>query len=153
MKFIRKFWNLLKDGTKTLAEIRASLSYSHSGSLTQIINNLVVSGFITKYYQWSLRLGSPSKQSLYRISDCYTRFYLKYIKPNRDKIERDYYKDLNLNALPGWDFIMGFQIESLLLQNRLSLLKSIGIDPSDIVGDNPYYQSKTARKSGCQVDY
>ena len=48
---------------------------------------------------------------------------------------------------------MGFQIESLLLQNRSLLIQSIGVQPADIVNDNPYYQEKTSSRRGCQIDY
>lgn len=48
---------------------------------------------------------------------------------------------------------MGFEIECLLLQNRAALLKSVGIDPSDCVFDNPYFQAASTRKKGCQIDY
>ena len=49
--------------------------------------------------------------------------------------------------------MMGYQVENLLLQNRPLLLKSLQINPADVVGDNPYYQSKTLRHKGCQIDY
>src|SRR4029077_19582608 len=55
--------------------------------------------------------------------------------------------------LPGWDSIMGFQVESLLLTNRDFLLNTLGIDPSSVVRDNPFIQTPTSRKKGCQIDY
>ena len=49
--------------------------------------------------------------------------------------------------------MLGFQVESLLLYNRPLILKKIGVEPADVVGDNPYIQSKTSRQKGCQIDY
>lgn len=48
---------------------------------------------------------------------------------------------------------MGFQLENLLLKNRLLLLKALGIYPQDVAIDNPYIQKATARQKGCQIDY
>jgi hypothetical protein len=41
----------------------------------------------------------------------------------------------------------------LLLNNRSDLLKSLNIDPADIVADNPYIQQATTKVRGCQIDY
>ena len=60
---------------------------------------------------------------------------------------------MNITQLNGWDTMMGFQVESLLLQNRPLLLKALGVFPTDIVGDNPYLQKGTTRYKGCQIDY
>lgn len=109
--------------------------------------------FVTKHAQWSLKTGKERRQSLYRLNDPYIRFFLKYIEPNLFKINKGIYEAISLSQLPGYDTIMGFEIECLLLQNRAALLKSVGIDPSDCVFDNPYFQAASTRKKGCQIDY
>ncbi len=48
---------------------------------------------------------------------------------------------------------MGFQLESLLLTNREFLFQTLGLDPSLVICDNPFVQSPTTRKKGCQIDY
>ena len=63
------------------------------------------------------------------------------------------YSDISLAQLPGFETMMGFQTESLLMQNRSEMLKSIGINPAEIVFDNPYFQSSSTRHKGCQIDY
>ncbi len=149
----KKILQILSSGMKTQEEIRSELNYAQSGTLSNMLNHLITAGFITQHAQWSLKTGKTSKQSLYRLSDCYVRFYLKYIEPNRLKIDQNSFQDLNLEQLPGWLSMMGFQIENLLLENRPLLLKSIGILSADIVADNPYLQQPTLRKKGCQIDY
>ena len=37
--------------------------------------------------------------------------------------------------------------------NRRFILKSLGINPADIVADGPFRQSKTSVDDGCQIDY
>lgn len=144
---------ILGNGNKTLAEIRALLNYSKSGTLSDKLQELIISGFVTKHYQWSLKTGKIRKQSIYRLSDCYLRFFIKYIEPNLLRIEQGSYDQKSINRLSEWDSMMGIQVESLLLQNRPLLLKSMGINPQDIENDNPYLQQKSSRHRGCQIDY
>lgn len=136
-----------------LIEIRDALSYSKSGSLSKHLTMLETSGFVSKHSSWSLKTGKAGKKSLYRLADNYVHFYLKYIKPSLSKIQKNSFSDIPLSSLPSWEVMMGFQLENLLLKNRLLLLKALGIYPQDVVIDNPYIQKATARQKGCQIDY
>jgi AAA+ ATPase superfamily predicted ATPase len=136
-----KILEILADGMKTLAEIRAAINYSHGGTLSELTDNLAVCGFIRKHRQWSFKTKKQKKQSIYGICDPYIRFYLKYIKPNGGR-----------EKLPdGFDSMIGLQIESLLVQNRQMILKTLGLE--DPLTDNPYVQRPTLSKKGCQIDY
>lgn len=143
----------LGGGMKSLNEIRNELNYPRSGTLSKLMEHLIISGFVTRHAQWSLKTGLERRQSLYRINDPYVRFFLKYIDPNLSKITKGAYKDVSMAQMPGYDTMMGFQVECLLLQNRSELLRNIGINPSDCVFDNPYFQSPSSRHKGCQIDY
>lgn len=143
----------LASGMKTLGDLRKAVGYAASGVFSQIVENLITAGFVTSHYQWSLKSVHVSKISLYRLSDPYLRFYIKYIEPNLQKINQKSFQDMSIAQLSGWDTMMGFQVESLLLQNRPLLLKALGVFPTDIVGDNPYLQKGTTRYKGCQIDY
>lgn len=150
----KKILQILDDGMKTLSEIRETLKLAKGGMLSIFIQNLITSGFVTEHYQWSLKTKHLSKKKgLYRLSDLYTRFYIKYIEENKLKIKHGTFQDIEITSLPGWESTMGYQVENLLLQNRALLLKTLQINPIDVVGDNPYYQSKTLRHKGCQIDY
>ena len=81
------------------------------------------------------------------------RFYIKYIDKNISKIERGSFHLKSLTALPGWDTIMGFQFENLVLNNRPLIHKALHINPEDIISENPFYQRKTSSQPGCQIDY
>src|SRR3990167_6678216 len=152
-KIHKEICHALGEGDKTQAEIRKALHYANSGTLSKIIQDLITCGYVSKHYQWSLKTNRVGKQSIYRLSDCYLRFYLKYIEPNRQKIEQGTFQDVSIQHLPGWEAMIGIQAESLLLQNRSLLIKSIGINTADIVNDNPYFQRKTRQHRGCQIDY
>ncbi len=149
----KKIVSILAEGLRPLSDIRDALDYSSSGTLSDLVKNLITAGFITQHTQWSLKTGHTTKNSLYRLRDPYLRFYIKYIEPHWEQIQKNNYQNWNINQLPGWDSMMGFQIENLLLNNRACLLKAIDISPSDIVFDNPYRQNKTTRQKGCQIDY
>lgn len=131
----------LCDGMKTLSEIREAIEYAQSGTLSDLMENLIICGFVSKHPKWSLKTKKLSSQSVYRVCDSYIRFYLKYIKPagNRRKLPKGFYG------------IMGLQMESLLIQNREIIWKLLGIE--NVLIDNPYIQKPTATKKGCQIDY
>jgi hypothetical protein len=48
---------------------------------------------------------------------------------------------------------MGLQFENLILNNREYIWKQLNINPSDILVDNPFFQRKTGKQAGCQIDY
>lgn len=149
----KKILESLKEGMKTLAEIREDISFGQSGTLSQLMEHLTIAGFVKKQSLWSFKTAKPLKQSLYRICDPYMRFYLRVIEGHRAKIDSGAFIDTALSSLPGFDAHMGLQLEYLLLQNRPLLLKAMGISTSDIICDGPYRQSQTGSAKGCQIDY
>ena len=149
----KKILNSLKDGSRTLSEIRQTIEFAHSGTLSQMMDHLIVAGFVVKQPLWSFRTAAPLKQSLYRISDPYMRFYLKVIEPNMSGISEGGFDQVPLSTMPGFEIHMGLQLEALLLQNRPLLLQKLGISPVDIVRSGPYRQTKTTTQQGCQIDY
>ncbi|MEN8236044.1 MAG: ATP-binding protein [Pseudomonadota bacterium] len=143
----------LAGGMKTLTQLRSGTHYSHSGSFSEYLKILCSAGYITEHQNWSLKTGSMGRRNLYRLSDNYIRFYIKYIEPNLAKINSQRFKHTSLSTLPGWETMMGLQVENLILKNRHLILKKLGIPPHDIVNDNPYIQHPTKRQRGCQIDY
>ncbi len=149
----KKILDSLKNGARTLSEIRQSIEFAHSGTLSQMMDRLIVAGFVVKQSLWSFKTANPLKQSLYRISDPYMRFYLKVIEPNLGAISDCGFDQVQLSTMPGFETHMGLQLEALLLQNRPLLLQKLGISPVDIVRSGPYRQTKTTTQQGCQIDY
>ncbi len=72
----------------------------------------------------------------------------KYTEPYRRRIERDI-----LKRLPALDSIFGLKFENLVINNRQKLFELLALDVDDIVYDNPFFQNKTSRQQGCQIDY
>lgn len=149
----KRIITLLSQGMKDRLELQKIMAYPSSGTLSHHLKALEICGFVSKHPDWSLKTGSPGKQTLYRLSDNYLRFYIHYIEPHLTKIEQGAFLDIPLSSLPGWESMLGFQLENLLLKNRALLYQAIGIHSQDIVVDNPYFQKATERKKGCQIDY
>lgn len=55
--------------------------------------------------------------------------------------------------LLGWDALMGFSFENVVLNNRKIIWDQLKLSPDDIVNENPFFQHKTMRAQGCQIDY
>ena len=149
----KKILDSLKGGMKTLADVRKDTGFPHSGSLSTLMEHLITAGFVQKQNLWSFKTKKSLKQSLYHICDPYMRFYLKVIEPQRNKIDLNSFTDIPMSSLPGACSHTGLQLEQLLLQNRNILLKSLGVNPIDVVASGPFRQSKTTTKDGCQIDF
>lgn len=133
--------------------IAAAIGMEVGGVISDYLENLGEAGFVARDYTWSLKNGEISKLSYYRLKDNYLRFYLKYIFPNKAKIENGLFEKKSITGLPGWDTIMGFQFENLVISNHESIINLIGIRAEDVIFANPFFQKKTLKQSGCQIDY
>ncbi|MBS0419674.1 MAG: AAA family ATPase [Proteobacteria bacterium] len=140
-------------GAKEVGEIADFLQRGTAGRIPEYLRELELAGFVARDFTWNLRTGEDGKLSRFRLRDNYLRFYLKYIQKNRHKIERDSFALKSLGSLPEWSAMMGLQFENLVLNSRGQLHELLRIDPQDIINENPFYQRKTRRHAGCQIDY
>ncbi len=152
-KIYEKITAYLAKGAVEYANIANGINYTSSGLLSEYLDDLIEAGYITRSFAWDFRLKKERKISLYRLSDNYLRFYYKYINPKLNIIKNNQYKDINITSLPNWNGIMGFQFESLVLNNRDLIQKSLNLSPIDVVANDIYYQRKTKNIKGCQIDY
>jgi AAA+ ATPase superfamily predicted ATPase len=149
----KKIIQTLSGGAKEGAEICELLRMDQNGRMSEYLSELDLAGFLSRDHTWNVSTGVDSKLSKYRLSDNYLRFYLKYIEKNQSKIMRDSFNLKSLTALPEWSTIMGLQFENLVLNNRNLIHQVLEMNPEDIVSENPFYQHKTIRNPGCQIDY
>ncbi len=143
----------LEDGNLGYSEICDVLEVQKSSHVIELLDDLDKSGFLSRDYTWNINNAKESNLSRYRIKDNYIRFYLKYIQPNKGRIQKGHFNDYLLAQLPGWNSMMGFQFENLVLTNRKWIIEKLNLRPEDVVSDNPYFQRKTKRHPGCQIDY
>ncbi|MEI6789707.1 MAG: ATP-binding protein [Myxococcaceae bacterium] len=122
------------------------------GTLSSYLDDLELAGFITRDFTWNFKTEKASKFSQYRLSDNYSRFYLKYIEPNKSAILNGDFRDRSLSALPAWSTVLGLQFENLVIANRHLLYEAMGLKKEEIIASGPFFQRATKRKKGCQID-
>lgn len=105
----------------TRQEIIASTKFSNGGMLTDILNELEQSGFISIYNGY----GKKVKESVYRLTDFYTHFYLTFIEP-LGKYARLDFKELS--DLPKWRTWSGYAFENICLIHLEQIRKALGIN-------------------------
>jgi AAA+ ATPase superfamily predicted ATPase len=142
----------LGDGKKSPTEIADELKLENNGHLSGYLNELETAGFIAKDTGLNPCTGKMSNVVRYRISDNYTRFYLKFIEPNRELIRKGTFTFASLAQLPGWEAMLGLQFESLIYNNLREIIHRIGLDHALILSAAPYLQNPTVRTAGCQID-
>lgn len=148
----KKILSALIDKPLRLTELAQSLKVEKSGSLSNYLNDLVHSGFLSADITYDLQ-GVPTKIVQYRVCDNYIRFALKYIEPNRGKIKEGLYRFSSLDNLSSWSSLFGLQFENLILKNKNLILNHLEIDLNLVVSCGPYMQRKTSKnKGGCQID-
>lgn len=148
----RKIIERLVIGPASQDDILASCGRSKTGDFSEYLTDLGMAGFISRDYTWHLKNGETSKLSRYRLKDNYVRFYLKYIQPNKTKIEKGAFKKTSITTLPGWESIISLQFENLVLNNDARIIELLGVPSEEIIFSNPYFQKKTKTHQGCQID-
>jgi len=143
----------LANGPNERNQIAQALGLELGGVISEYLEDLEKSGFIQRDFTWQFKNGECSNLSLFRLSDNYVRFYLKWILPNKKQIEANLFKQRSLTSLPGWSSIMGLQFENLILNNRHQIHRLLKLHPEEIIIDGPYFQRSTVRHPGCQIDY
>ncbi len=149
----KKIVEHLTKGPLEFDDIAEILSYSNSGTLSEYLDELNQSGFISRDYTWSLKTGQLSRLSQFRLSDNYLRFYFRFILPNMNKIKKNQFSEMSISSLVGWNSVIGLQFENLVLNNHLLLLEELGIKAEDVIISNPFFQRKTSKQEACQIDY
>ena len=149
----KKIISLLVNTPQTLDELCKKLKMKKGGVLSGYLSNLEEAGFIKSDWTWNIKSHKISNLRKYRIIDNYIRFYLKYIAPKKALIQQQNFAPELLTCLPSWNVSMGYQFENLVIANRKSLYQSLQLKPSDVLIANPFFQRKTNRTKGCQIDF
>lgn len=149
----KKIISTLVEGPLDANTLSQRVGLTRTGHFSEYLQHLVTSGFVSRDYIWHLKTGAISKLCRFRIKDNYVRFYLKYIAPNKARIEKGLYSDINFFSLSGLEGILGLQFENLVFNNHMKLIQALSLHPADVVFANPFFQRHTNKQMGCQVDY
>lgn len=142
----------LVDGPKSVSEIAMLLKQEKGGWTSDLLRQLEEAGLVASDEGVNPETGREIRERCYRMRDNYSRFYLKYIEPSRPQIDRGGYSFVSLEGLDGWNSIMGYQFENLVINNYPQLLKPLHLDNAVIESAAPYRRTGTPVHPGVQID-
>ena len=129
------YWSLFKNAQKHIALIEALANHpsgmvrgtlinksglTDGGTFTRALNDLLESGFITKYRPFNKR----KKDTIYRLIDLYSLFYLKFIKGNVGNQANTWQKIVNSSSFKAWS---GYAYENICMLHINQILLKLGL--------------------------
>lgn len=101
-------------------EIITLSGLNDGGTLTTVLGELEESGFISKSYPF----GKKIRDSIYRLTDQYSLFYLKFIKDQKQSGSGSW---VNRIDNPVWRAWSGYAYENICFQHIGTIKKALGI--------------------------
>lgn len=120
------------------------------GRLTKRLENLENAGFIKTY----ISFGHKKLGLFYRISDPYCYFYVRWIKPIKNKLQQDYSsahwkKIINTPEYYNW---MGYAFENVCYQHLREIKTALSLAESSMASPWRYSPKKGSIEHGAQID-
>lgn len=84
------------------------------------MSELIESGFVTEYTYY----GNKKQLALYRLSDEYTKFYLKFIQDHKNSGKGTWLRLQKTQSYTSWS---GFSFETVCLKHIQQIKKALGI--------------------------
>lgn len=119
ISIIRALGNLNKGISRD--ELIKKSKHAGGGAFTRALDELIASGFVTKYPAFDKKL----RKMLYRLSDEYSKFYLKYIEPNKNQGENFWKTMFQQQSYISW---AGFNFETICLKHIDQVKKALKIE-------------------------
>lgn len=142
----------LSEAPMSVAELAAAMGKTPNGKLTRALRDLEYAGFVAKDSGINPQTGGPLRMERYRIKDNFSRFYLRYVEPRRQAIEKELFKFSSLEQLKGWDAMLGLQFENLVLNHIEDLFPHFGLQRSLVISAAPYMRKAGKGMPGCKID-
>jgi predicted AAA+ superfamily ATPase len=105
----------------TRNEIIEECDFTSGGTTSRILQELEESGFITPYIPFQKK----SNESIYKLSDEYSLFYLKFIEHAKDTAYGAWLRQYGTSAYAIWS---GFAFESVCQKHVLQVRRKLGIE-------------------------
>ena len=126
-------------------EIEKATGFS-GGGLTKMLDNLERCDFIISYGQY----GNKSRQTLYRLADFYTLFYLRYVENNQSRDEQYWQHHFSDRSVEAWE---GFTFEEVCLRHLPHIKFGLGI--SGMATESSAWRfipTQDDQRKGAQID-
>jgi AAA+ ATPase superfamily predicted ATPase len=132
----------IKNQGITRQEIAKTVDIKSGGSLTKRLVELEESGFITRYTPFTQK----TKDTLYRLSDFYSFFYLKFIDKNTNFDEGIWINAIDNPKQRAWS---GYTFEQVCLAHIPQIKKALGI--SGVITQSASWKN-TSAENNAQID-
>lgn len=127
------------------SELIKHCGFSSGGSLTKVLDELTESGFINGYLPFNRNI----KDMIYRLTDEYSRFYIKFID-NKRSIKVGTWLSQALS--PSWKSWSGIAFEGICLKHIADIKNALGIT-AVYTEESPWrFQPKESQLAGIQID-
>lgn len=114
------------------------------GTFTRTLNELIESGFILKYQPFQKK----QKDSIYRLIDMYSLFYLKFIKNNVSDLPNRWQTLSNLPQFTSWS---GYAYENICMIHTKQILKKLGL-AGTFTSISSWFHKGNNESPGAQID-
>ncbi|MBP5542954.1 MAG: ATP-binding protein [Kiritimatiellae bacterium] len=137
----------------SVSETAAAIKAGKGGKISEAMEQLEEAGLVASDAGKNPETGHVVREARYRLKDNYSRFYLRHIEPRKEIIDSGAFRFVALEALDGWDAIMGLQFENLVLNHFAALIDPLHIGNSLIESAAPYSRRrKSDGEGGLQID-
>lgn len=127
----------------TRAEILEKSKLKTGGAMSGILEELETSSFIKSYIPY----GKKQRDTIFRLTDEYSLFYLHFIEPNKN-IDDFWLKKFNTPTAKAWG---GYAFETLCMKHIQGIKQALGIS-GILTSEYSFYKRKDAEREGCQID-
>lgn len=128
----------------TRSEIIKLSPFTNGGGLTKVLQELETSSFISTY----IPFGKKTRETLYRLTDEYSLFYLKFIKVQTGYKAATWLQITKTANYIAWS---GYAFESLCLKHITGIKKALGI-PGVYTMESSFMAKGTNAAKGIQID-
>jgi AAA+ ATPase superfamily predicted ATPase len=128
----------------TRSEIIVETGLSSGGTFTLFLEELEESGFISSY----IPFGKNNKDLIYRLSDEYSMFYLKYMGKRNVTGKGTWLRICDQQSWTSWS---GYAFESICLKHITKIKEALGID-TILVRESVWTNIPSITKRGAQID-
>ncbi|NVO19534.1 MAG: AAA family ATPase [Bacteroidetes bacterium] len=133
-----------KNSGLTRNEIIESCKLTSGGGATQLLEELTESGFITPYIPFD----RTAKDSLYRLTDEYSLFYIKFIENSKSFGPGTW---IRFSTGASWKSWSGYAFENICIKHTILLKKALGIE--NVHTESSVWRcSPENRQPGAQID-
>ncbi len=153
------YYSLFKNAAKHIAIIEALAKHPYGllrnqlikksgvpdgGTFVRTVEELLESGFIMKYQPFQKK----QKDSIYRLIDLYSLFYLRFIKGNVADYTNSWQSLSNENSYTAWS---GYAFENICMLHTPQILKKLGLSGT-ITQISSWHHKGNDEIPGAQID-